>query len=251
MFTLNLLLCFLGICYGSFVGSYIVRFPRIIDPESNITMSCPRSKCESCGEILKVHMLIPLLSYLVQKGKCAYCRKSISTFYFINELMHLILIALMLWANIFSSPIELLILFLVISSLYVQFILDLKHLLLSVYLSIKILILGLVINYSGFFTDIQSAVVGLMAGYLSLFLINKVFYYFRKKEGIGGGDFILLASIGALLGYQMLSFVVLLGSLFSLLIYLFKRSNFDNRVPFGSGLALSTLLIILIKISVV
>ena len=74
MFTLNLLLCFLGICYGSFVGSYIVRFPRIIDPESNITMSYPRSKCESCGEMLKVHMLIPLLSYLVQKGKCSYCR---------------------------------------------------------------------------------------------------------------------------------------------------------------------------------
>jgi len=195
MFTLNLLLCFLGICYGSFVGSYIVRFPRIIDPESNITMSYPRSKCESCGEMLKVHMLIPLFSYLFQKGKCSYCRKSISAFYFINELMHLMLIALMLWANIFSSPIELLILFLVISSLYVQFILDLKHLLLSVYLSIKILILGLVINYSGFFTDIQSAVGGLMAGYLSLFLINKVFYYFRKKEGIGAGDFILLASI--------------------------------------------------------
>jgi|TARA_B100001996_G_scaffold120644_1_gene91259 leader peptidase (prepilin peptidase)/N-methyltransferase len=161
------------------------------------------------------------------------------------------LMALMLWANLFSSLIELLIIFLVISSLYAQFILDLKHLLLSVYLSIKVLILGLIINYSGFFTDIQSAILGFMAGYLSLFLINKVFYCFRKKEGIGGGDFILLASIGALLGYQMLSFVVLLGSLFSLLIYLLKRSNFENRVPFGSGLALSALLIILIKISVV
>lgn len=251
MFTLNLLLCFLGLCYGSFVGSYIVRFPRIIDPESDITMSSPRSKCESCGETLKVHMLIPLLSYLVQKGKCSYCRKSIGTFYFINELLHLLLMALMLWAGLFSSLIELLILFLVVSSLYAQFILDLKHFSLSIYLSVKILVLGLIINYSGFFTDIQSAVLGFTAGYLSLFLINKIFYYFRKKEGIGGGDFILLASIGALFGYQMLSVVVLLGSLFSLLIYLFKRSNFDNRVPFGSGLALSALLIILIKISVV
>ena len=251
MFTLNLLLCFLGICYGSFVGSYIVRFPRIIDPESNITMSSPRSRCESCGKTLKIHMLIPLLSYLVQQGKCSFCRKSIGTFYLFNELLHLMLMALMLWTGLFSSLIELLIIFLVISSLYAQFILDLKHLLLSVYLSIKILVLGLIINYSGFFTDIQSAILGFMAGYLSLFLINKVFYCFRKKEGIGGGDFILLASIGALLGYQMLSFVVLLGSLFSLLIYLLKRSNFENRVPFGSGLALSALLIILIKISVV
>ena len=251
MFTLNLLLCFLGLCYGSFVGSYIVRFPRIIDPESDITMSSPRSKCESCGEALKVHMLIPLISYLVQQGKCSYCRKSISTFYFINELLHLLLMALMLWAGLFTSLIELLILFLVISSLYAQFILDLKHFFLSIYLSVKILMLGLIINYSGFFVDIQSAVFGFIAGYLFLFLINKVFYYFRKKEGIGGGDFILLASIGALLGYQMLSFVVLLGSLFSLFIYLLKRSNYDDRVPFGSGLALSALLIILIKISVV
>ena len=159
--------------------------------------------------------------------------------------------ALMLWAGLFTSLIELLILFLVISSLYAQFILDLKHFSLSIYLSVKILILGLIINYSGFFVDIQSAVFGFIAGYLSLFLINKVFYYFRKKEGIGGGDFILLASIGALLGYQMLSFVVLLGSLISLFIYLLKRSNYDDRVPFGSGLALSALLIILIKISVV
>ena len=251
MFTLNLLLCFLGLCYGSFVGNYIVRFPRIIDPESDITMSSPRSKCESCGEALKVHMLIPLISYLVQQGKCSYCRKSIGTFYFINELLHLLLMALMLWAGLFTSLIELLILFLVISSLYAQFILDLKHFSLSIYLSVKILILGLIINYSGFFIDIQSAIFGFIAGYLSLFLIDKVFYYFRKKEGIGGGDFILLASIGALLGYQMLSFVVLLGSLISLFIYLLKRSNYDDRVPFGSGLALSALLIILIKISVV
>ena len=74
-------------------------------------------------------------------------------------------------------------------------------------------------------------------------------YFLSKIEGIGGGDFILLASAGALFGYQMLSFVVLLGSLISLLIYLFKKSDYKGKVPLGSGIALASFFIIIIQIT--
>ncbi len=249
MFLINAFLCLLGLSYGSFVGSYIIRFPRMIDSESGVTIYSPRSRCETCGKNLKYYMLIPLLSFLLQRGKCTFCKKSISPFYFCNEILHLLLMALIVWSNLFPTLIESILFFLVVSSLYAQFIIDFKYLSLSVYLSIQVLILGLILNSGqGLFTDLQSSLIGVLVGYFSLYLINKIYFLLRKKEGIGGGDFILLASIGALLGYQMLSFVILLGSLLSLQIYVFKRSDYKGRVPFGSGLALSALLIIAIQI---
>ena len=190
-------------------------------------------------------MLIPLLSYLIQRGRCLFCKKSISKFYFLNELFHLSLMASILWSGVLPSNLESILLFLVIVSLYAQFLIDLRHLALSLFFSGKILILGLILNgYFDLFTDIASSLMGAFAGYASLYLINKIYFLIRKREGIGGGDFILLASIGALLGYQLLSIVVLIASLFSILMYLIGRSHYIDKVPFGSGLSLSALSLI-------
>ena len=194
-------------------------------------------------------MLIPLLSYLIQRGRCLFCKKSISKFYFLNELFHLSLMASILWSGVLPSNLESILLFLVIVSLYAQFLIDLRHLALSLFFSGKILILGLILNgYFDIYTDIASSLMGAFAGYASLYLINKIYFLIRKREGFGGGDFILLASIGALLGYQLLSIVVLIASLFSILIYLIGRSHYIDKVPFGSGLSLSAILTIAIKI---
>ena len=231
------------------MGSYIIRFPKLIDAQSNVTIYSPRSRCEECGSILKYYMLIPLLSYLAQRGRCLFCKRLISKFYFINELFHLSLMASILWSGVLPSNLESILIFLVIVSLYSQFLIDLRHLALSLFFSAKILILGLILNgYFGLFTDIASSLIGAFAGYASLYLINKIYFLIRKREGIGGGDFILLASIGAMLGYQLLSIVVLIASLFSILIYLIGRSHYIDKVPFGSGLSLSAILVIAIKI---
>lgn len=246
---LSFLLCILALAYGSFVGSYVLRFPKMIDPKSEVSIFSPRSRCESCEETLKVRMLIPLMSFLLQRGKCSFCKEPINAFYFLNELFHLLLMALILWSDIFLSWAETAAIFLLLSCFYVQFLIDLKHLSLSIYMSVKILILGFILNFTDFFIDIQSAMIGAIMGYSSLYLINKIYFLIRKKDGIGGGDFILLASIGAIYGYQMLSFVVLLGSLLSLLIFLIRKSDYIEKVPFGSGLSLSALIIMLIKIS--
>ena len=249
MTMFSFLLCMLALAYGSFIGSYVVRFPKMIDPESEVSIFSPRSRCESCEESLKVRMLIPLISYVLQRGKCSFCREPINAFYFLNEFLHVSLMILILWSDIFLSWTESLAIFLLLSCFYVQFLIDLKHLSLSIYMSIKILILGFILNFTDFFIDIQSAIIGAIVGYSSLYLINKIYFLFRNRDGIGGGDFILLASIGAIYGYQMLSFVVLLGSLLSLLIFIIKRSNYIEKVPFGSGLSLSALIIMFIKIS--
>ena len=95
---------------------------------------------------------------------------------------------LILWQDIFLLWTESLAIFLLLSCLYVQFLIDLKHLLLSIYMSVKILILGLILNFTDFFIDIQSAIIGAIVGYSSLFLINKIYFLIRKKDGIGGGD---------------------------------------------------------------
>lgn len=249
MFLTIAFFCLLGVFYGSFLGSYIIRFPKLIDAQSNVTIYSPRSRCEECGSILKYYMLIPLLSYLAQRGRCLFCKRLISKFYFINELFHLSLMASILWSGVLPSNLESILIFLVIVSLYSQFLIDLRHLALSLFFSAKILILGLILNgYFGLFTDIASSLIGAFAGYASLYLINKIYFLIRKREGIGGGDFILLASIGAMLGYQLLSIVVLIASLFSILIYLIGRSHYIDKVPFGSGLSLSAILVIAIKI---
>ena len=92
----SFLLCMLALAYGSFIGSYVVRFPKMIDPESEVSIFSPRSRCESCEESLKVRMLIPLISYVLQRGKCSFCREPINAFYFLNESFHLLLMLLIL-----------------------------------------------------------------------------------------------------------------------------------------------------------
>ena len=177
--------CLLGVFYGSFVGSYIIRFPKLIDAQSNVTIYSPRSRCEVCGATLKYYMLIPLLSYLIQRGRCLFCKRSISKFYFLNELFHLLLMASILWSGALPSNLESILIFLVIASLYAQFLIDLRHLALSLFFSGKILILGLILNgYFGLFTDIASSLMGAFAGYASLYLINKIYFLIRKREGI-------------------------------------------------------------------
>ena len=160
MFLIIAFSCLLSVFYGSFVGSYIIRFPKLIDTQSNVTIYSPRSRCEECGATLKYYMLIPLLSYLIQRGRCLFCKKSISKFYFLNELFHLSLMASILWSGVLPSNLESILLFLVIVSLYAQFLIDLRHLALSLFFSGKILILGLILNgYFDLFTDIALSLI--------------------------------------------------------------------------------------------
>jgi prepilin signal peptidase PulO-like enzyme (type II secretory pathway) len=129
----------------------------------------------------------------------------------------------------------------VLSFFYTQAILDYKHLILSVGLNVCLIGFSLVLNnFFNFMVPILESALGVIFGYSSLWLVNKIYYLIRKKEGIGGGDFLLFAACGSLFGVYALGPILLLGSSVTLLLYSIKKTNFNQKLPLGTGIVSGT-----------
>jgi len=191
-------------------------------------------------------MLLPIFSFLIQKGKCLYCSQRINSSYFINELVHIsiiLLIALNVGINCIGF-----IYYLIFTIFYILFFLDLKHLFLPIYLNVSLILIGLLINVVfNIFTSYQEALLGLVAGFGSLWFINALFKIIKSKDGIGGGDFILLGGLGSIFGISSLGPIILLGSSFSILIYTLSDRTKREEIPLGSGLILGAIFFYLIQ----
>jgi leader peptidase (prepilin peptidase)/N-methyltransferase len=191
-------------------------------------------------------MLLPIFSFLIQKGKCLYCSQRINSSYLINELVHIsiiLLIALNVGINFIGF-----IYYLIFSIFYILFFLYLKHLFLPIYLNVSLILIGLLINIVfNIFTSYQEALLGLVAGFGSLWFINALFKIIKSKDGIGGGDFILLGGLGSIFGISSLGPIILLGSSFSLLIYTLSNRTKREEIPLGSGLILGAIFFYLIQ----
>jgi leader peptidase (prepilin peptidase)/N-methyltransferase len=191
-------------------------------------------------------MLLPIFSFLIQKGKCLYCSQRINSSYLINELVHIsiiLLIALNVGINFIGF-----IYYLIFSIFYILFFLDLKHLFLPIYLNVSLILIGLLINVVfNIFTSYQEALLGLVAGFGSLWFINALFKIIKSKDGIGGGDFILLGGLGSIFGISSLGPIILLGSSFSILIYTLSDRTKREEIPLGSGLILGAIFFYLIQ----
>jgi leader peptidase (prepilin peptidase)/N-methyltransferase len=191
-------------------------------------------------------MLLPIFSFLIQKGKCLYCSQRINSSYLINELVHIsiiLLIALNVGINFIGF-----IYYLIFSIIYILFFLDLKHLFLPIYLNVSLILIGLLINVVfNIFTSYQEALLGLVAGFGSLWFINALFKIIKSKDGIGGGDFILLGGLGSIFGISSLGPIILLGSSFSILIYTLSDRTKREEIPLGSGLILGAIFFYLIQ----
>jgi leader peptidase (prepilin peptidase)/N-methyltransferase len=191
-------------------------------------------------------MLLPIFSFLIQKGKCLYCSQRINSSYLINELVHIsiiLLIALNVGINFIGF-----IYYLIFSIFYILFFLDLEHLFLPIYLNVSLILIGLLINIVfNIFTSYQEALLGLVAGFGSLWFINALFKIIKSKDGIGGGDFILLGGLGSIFGISSLGPIILLGSSFSLLIYTLSNRTKREEIPLGSGLILGAIFFYLIQ----
>jgi leader peptidase (prepilin peptidase)/N-methyltransferase len=191
-------------------------------------------------------MLLPIFSFLIQKGKCLYCSQRINSSYLINELVHIsiiLLIALNVGINFIGF-----IYYLIFSIFYILFFLDLKHLFLPIYLNVSLILIGLLINIVfNIFTSYQEALLGLVAGFGSLWFINALFKIITSKDGIGGGDFILLGGLGSIFGISSLGPIILLGSSFSILIYTLSDRTKREEIPLGSGLILGAIFFYLIQ----
>lgn len=209
-------------------------------PQPQLTLCKPRSACPSCGHKITALENIPIISYLFLKGKCSHCKAPIGIRYPLVEAMTGVLIGLISWKFGYSSTT--LFAWAFTFALIALTMIDFDTQLLPDDITLPLLWLGLVFNLEYGFTDLKSAVIGAMAGYLILWSIFWLFKLIRGKEGMGYGDFKLLAAIGAWFGWKLLPAVILLsstlGAMIGITLILATKRGKEVPMPFGPFLAI-------------
>jgi leader peptidase (prepilin peptidase)/N-methyltransferase len=209
--------------------------------EEPFNLVLPLSRCPSCKAPVKPYQNIPVLSYLFLKGKCAHCGARISRRYPAIELLTAVLSAAVAW-HFGDTPQTVFALLLTWSLIALTFI-DIDHHLLPDSITLPMLWIGLILSLAGFFTDAHSSIIGAAAGYGSLWLVYHLFKLVTGKEGMGFGDFKLLALFGAWLGWQSLPLIVLLstltGAVLGVASIVFAKRDHSAPIPFGPYLAIA------------
>ncbi|MEN9865805.1 MAG: hypothetical protein RL748_1395 [Pseudomonadota bacterium] len=246
-----------GLMIGSFLNVVIHRMPIMIRREmenicaeeccktplphlDHYSLVTPRSACPHCGHKITALENIPLFSYFILlRGKCSQCKAKISLRYPFVEALTGGLSALMIWhfGSGYAGLAAMVFGFLLIAMTFIDF--DTQ--LLPDELTYGLLWLGLLINLQHHYASLNDAIIGAIAGYGILWGVNELFYLIRKKQGMGNGDFKLLAALGAWFGWQMLPVIILLsslvGSVVGIIGMMVMKRNSDFKIPFGPYLA--------------
>lgn len=245
----------LGLFVGSFLNVVIHRLPQMMEREWHaqaaelrnepppqqepFNLATPRSRCPHCGHMITALENIPVVSYLMLRGRCRHCSAPISRRYPVVEMLTAVLSGYAAWHFGFGLA-ALGALAFVWTMIALAFI-DLDTQLLPDSLTLPLLWLGLALNLAGTYSDISASVIGAMAGYLALWSVYWLFKLATGKEGMGYGDFKLLAAIGAWLGWQMLPLTILFSSLVGAVVgiglIVFARHGRNVPIPFGPYLA--------------
>jgi leader peptidase (prepilin peptidase) / N-methyltransferase len=255
-----------GMMVGSFLNVVIHRLPKMMEnaealyfgqrqdlaaglseeeilakPQpAKYTIVTPRSACPKCGHNITALENIPVISYLMLGGKCKGCKTGISLRYPLIEALTGALIGAVAYKYGYSYTS--LFAFIFVFALVALTFIDFDTQLLPDDITLPLLWLGLIFNFNGGFTDLKSAVLGAIFGYLILWSVYWAFKLATGKEGMGYGDFKLLAAIGAWFGWQMLPAVILLSSVVGAVIgiglIVFKGKGRGTAIPFGPFLAL-------------
>ena len=224
-----------------------LRGETLSTAEAPLNLASPRSRCPSCGHEIRPLENIPVVSYLFLKGKCADCGTAISLRYPAIELITGVLSACIAWH--FGPSVQTAGALLLLWSLIALAAIDFDTQLLPDSITLPLLWLGLLFNLFGTFTTLPAAVIGAMAGYLSLWSIFWLFKLATGKEGMGYGDFKLLAALGAWLGWSMLPTIILLSSLVGAIVgislIVVTRRGRNIPIPFGPYLAAAGLIALL------
>jgi leader peptidase (prepilin peptidase)/N-methyltransferase len=233
----------LGLMVGSFISMLSWRLPRALlngDEPASVLWTKDRSHCPHCNATLPWYRLIPLFSWLASKGRCHHCQQKISARYPLIELFSALSTAYILWQYGISEMALAALIFnwflLTIS------VIDMEHQLILDVLSIPLLWLGLLINTQHLFVSAEEAIWGAALGYVILWLLFHTFRLLTGKEGMGYGDFKLLAALGAWFGLQALPAIILIASLSSIIIGVLaaalKLRSLNAPIAFGPFLAL-------------
>ncbi len=260
----------LGLLVGSFLNVVIYRLPvnlindwlqmarevfseygkldkktlKVLGEEEKETFNIafPASHCPSCKAPIKPWHNIPVFSYIfLLKGKCHSCKEKISIRYPTLELVTGLLTAFVVYQLGITAEAGLALIF--TWSLIALTMIDVDHQLLPDNITLPLLWLGVLANISGMFTDLQSSIIGAVAGYLSLWTVYWTFKILTKKEGMGFGDFKLLAALGAWIGWQSLPLIIVLSSFVGAFIgiagILIYGKDKNKPIPFGPYLAIA------------
>ena len=257
--TLAFVLCVLvlGLLVGSFLNVVIHRLPIMMqrawraqarellelpaEPASTFNLVLPNSHCPQCDHEIRPWENIPLVSWLALRGKCSSCRAPISSRYPLVELLCGVLSGYVAWHFGFSWQAGAMLL--LTWGLLAMSMIDVDHQLLPDSLVLPLLWLGLIANYFGLFAPLPDAVWGAVAGYLSLWSVYWLFKLVTGKEGMGYGDFKLLAMLGAWGGWQVLPLTILLssvvGAVLGTIMLRIQKADSGTTIPFGPYLAIA------------
>lgn len=249
----------LGLVVGSFINVVSYRLPIMLEREWRaqcaelsgqagvdeaagvFNLATPRSHCPKCGRRLRGRENIPLFSYIFLRGRCASCQTRIPLQYPVVEALTGALTAVVVWHFGLTGPA--LAAMLLTWGLIALSVIDLQHQLLPDRVILPLLWLGIGLGLFDVFIDLRSSVIGAMAGYLSLWLVYHGFRVLTGKEGIGYGDFKLLAMLGAWAGWQSLLIIVILSSLTGAVagtvLMVVRGGDRNMRIPFGPFLAVA------------
>ena len=257
--TLAFVLCalILGLLVGSFLNVVIHRLPIMMqrdwraqareflelpaEPVSTFNLVLPHSHCPHCDHQIRAWENIPLVSWLALRGKCSSCRAPISARYPLVELLCGLLSAYVAWHFGFSWQAGAMLL--LTWGLLAMSMIDVDHQLLPDSIVLPLLWLGLIVNSFGLFASLPDALWGAVAGYLSLWSVYWLFKLVTGKEGMGYGDFKLLAMLGAWGGWQVLPLTILLssvvGAVLGTIMLRLQKAESGTAIPFGPYLAIA------------
>ena len=248
----------IGLLVGSFINVVVYRLPVMLQrdwqaqaravlhmPEAPaqpaFNLLVPNSRCPHCQHEIKPWENIPLVSWLFLRGKCSSCKQAISIRYPAVELLSAVLTLVIAWQ--FGATWQGLSMMLLTWGLLSMSLIDCDHQLLPDVLVLPLLWLGLLLNSQAFFVSLNDAVWGAALGYLSLWTVFWLFKLVTGKEGMGYGDFKLLAMIGAWGGWQVLPLTILLssvvGAVLGSIMLRLKSAERDTTIPFGPYLAIA------------
>jgi len=251
---------------GSFLNVVIYRLPKMMEQgwrrdcrefladelkpkekdqsteaEQVLTLSKPDSTCPHCGHAIRFYENIPVISWLFLGAKCSQCKKPISIRYPLIEAFTAIVGFVV--AQHFGVTMTTFWVLLLSYALICLTMIDYDHMLLPDQITLPFLWLGLLININGLIVPLNDAVIGAMVGYLSLFSVFWLFKLLTGKEGMGYGDFKLLALFGAWLGWQLLAILILMasvvGAVVGISLMVFKNHQREQAIPFGPYLAVA------------
>ena len=253
----------LGLCVGSFLNVVIHRIPlmmvaswrqecsqfmsqqadmplehtsaltQVVSGDAPITLSTPASRCPHCAHKIRWYENIPLISWLVLRGRCSDCQAPISIRYPIVELVTALLSALVIYQfGVTAAGVSALVLVWTLMALTG---IDFDTQLLPDRLTFPLAGLGLAVNSQSWFVSPTESIWGLLLGFLSLWVVVKIFYLITKKHGMGQGDFKLLAVMGAWLGPMMLPLIILLSSLLGSIVGIILMRKQGESKPFAFG----------------